>query len=564
MEIFSKVAVKYNDEIDKVPVTLSFYQKQESSSFDVSAMISKRGFDSLDVTVAIMSKNTIYGKMEVVPPPLITKKFYSIKDATVREFAPHMNYGSNSSLVVGRTEEGILHSYLGFPKIDVPMDLEIENAKLVLFSQKQYDAFYSSIYACDDDWYEHTIKWNYKPFKRDFIKDFHINGDRIEIDLTQFAESIRSLESFSIALCHKDEATDSSLYFGSKESSNKPYFEVSYFEKVESAGIANLKATATIAVHDHNELECTVDILSNFVASTMSTTCGFTKKTSHNTMPVTAEIKLSNAKDFDADVIFFAKNGDNAFEVDSFLRAYDESMMDTQITFHQKNESIFFDADLIMRKRESSDLAIQSDFSKKNTFSHMDINLIMKASSEDALETNLDFNIKEKSAIIDTTLTIALRDKNNLPATCLFDKKSKADYLDVIIKLAVRDDRSMITKLDFTKKESFQTFEIDCFMRPYGDSDMITKIDFVRKDASSEFEAQASFRAYGESIIDTDIMYAKKELFNDFEAKLSLAEKRRVVNLKVNTVIAVRWAEELECTFTIKGEGSNKDFAYII
>ncbi|MCY7866137.1 DNRLRE domain-containing protein [Bacillus spizizenii] len=463
--------IRYRAEIDGEFQTIG-----ESTVFKVGQD------DSLDASVYIGANNRFFAKMDVVPPPYITHELEPVKDSLVRRSAPHVNYGNSSSLAIGRTDtkEEEFQTYMGYSLESVPVDEEIDDAKLVLSLLDPVKDLEVFIYETSDDWMEKTIRWENKKELGSLIYQGTVSTDKdkkLEIVLTEYVTDwyLGDREPRSMVIVVQDSEGDP-IYFGSRESYNPPLLKVSYYKIPPNAGVYYLDADAVIAVRDDDTLKAEVDIDSDF-----------------------------KANDMDAEAEFEPKNGDTEIDADVLVSISELSELLSDTEFEAKYLETDMDVDMYLRSFEVRDLDAFADIEQKADVSELIVDMVIAVHDETEMDADFEFENKYVGHHLDTELLLRAYGLSEIRASALFDNKYQGNQINADVEI-----------------------------RSYGDLEM---------DADAQFEAKT-----GDIEIDASAEFFEKEAFD---------------LLRVNLLLAIRWAAELEVEVDVQSNGS-KSYAFIL
>lgn len=240
------------------------YPREDEILSTLQAMSS----EFLDATIEVRPHGMLFGIFDILEPPRINEKLKPSKDSTTRSHADYkyINFGKASTIMVGKTVEEELRSYIGFDLSKYPKSLIAEKAKLRLYysGTLSYDSY--QLWTVDREWDEDSITDANKPLLKELItKEYEINLKEgyIEYDILDIIQSFldRTEEFFGFAL-YSDypNLTDS---FSSKESIKPPYLDFTYFDTTVWS-IAKNELNASLFVYGANKS----DLLSTLTVKT--------------------------------------------------------------------------------------------------------------------------------------------------------------------------------------------------------------------------------------------------------------------------------------------------------
>jgi len=422
--------IRYRVEIDGEFVTVG-----ESKTFVIGSR------SELEATVNLTAGNRFFGTMDIVPPPYITHDLEPLKDSLVRKKAPIVNYGDSSSLTIGQSEaeREEFETYMGFSLESVPVEEEIDDARLVLSLKESYGPLTVKVFEADDDWFERTVRWENRPEIGEQIYQETVTPNKnrqLELDLTSYVTDwyLGGGEQRSFAVVLETE-TDEIVYFSSKESSFPPLLKVSYYKIPPNAGVYYMDADVLVSLRDHSELNAYADIVSQFVVGEL---------------PV--------------DIEFPAKPGDLEMDADVLVSVVDISDLLVDLDFEAKHQVLEMDADIYVRGFSYWDIDAQALMEKKQLDSELDVDLVIKIHDQSELEADLEIEIKWMEDELDVDMLLRAYGFSDIDADVGFENKYNGHQIDADVEI-----------------------------RSYGDSDMLAEVEFVAKTGDIEIPADAEF-----------------------------------------------------------------------
>lgn len=205
---------------------------------DVFTEIQPIGYNNMPTEIEVPPHNKMFAIYEVQQPPIVTDIFNPTQDAFTREQTSYqsINYGTNSSMIVGRSTEDIYRSFVQF-------DLSSINKSYVL-KESHFRLYYKDsaptnlkleILNADRAWQETNITDLNKPNPINLITNaFTINKEHgyIEFDVLNIVKSWVALEKinngFIIRLSNETEFGQTTFF--TKESKFPPELIVKYFD----------------------------------------------------------------------------------------------------------------------------------------------------------------------------------------------------------------------------------------------------------------------------------------------------------------------------------------------
>ncbi|WP_342532374.1 DNRLRE domain-containing protein [Lysinibacillus sp. FSL R5-0849] len=242
---------------------------------DVYTEIQPIGYNFLEAEIEVPPHNRMYAIYEVQQPPIVTDVYYPTQDAFTREETAYqtINYGSNSSMVVGRSKDDIWRSFVQFDLSSIHPSYVLKESYLRLYYKGEApENLKLEILNASSEWYETSLTHLNRPIPIDLIADeFTINRNQgyIEFDVFKIVESWVSLEKnnngFIIRL--SNETASGQTIFYTRETSSPPELIVKYFDsRIFSQGRSQQLTEIFVYKRKHSEwfTEVTVDSIFSF------------------------------------------------------------------------------------------------------------------------------------------------------------------------------------------------------------------------------------------------------------------------------------------------------------
>lgn len=253
------------------------YLEDLPSSFNIAET------SNLPSRLGVTPYTKMSGRYSIEEPPKIVQDLYPVKDAFVRSNVPRLNYGTEQEMLVGRQENELFRSYVGFDINSIPkVNTSVGYAKLKLFfNAYQAGPVKLQIVQPSADWQEKGITWANQPFPNmngytGHIAEFEVDSKRgyLEVDVSQFVidwhEGKSPNTGFAIRLVDE---TGTNVYksFATKESiESRPILEVTYYDtNVYSRDWSYLEGSITVAQNVTKDLKGHINIRSYWSESTL-------------------------------------------------------------------------------------------------------------------------------------------------------------------------------------------------------------------------------------------------------------------------------------------------------
>lgn len=170
--------------------------------------------------------NSMNGYIQVIQPPSFYYHAQCINDTYVRSNLPTMNYGSYSSLYVGRSKNNdIFRSLLNFNISGLPTNIDIKSAKIVLKNVTN-NAINIHLHEATKSWYESNVTYRSNEYMIGNLIDAYSlpsNTVSTEIDVTDYiTDCYRGIKTNNgFIMMSADESIQNLKTFYSKEEPSK-------------------------------------------------------------------------------------------------------------------------------------------------------------------------------------------------------------------------------------------------------------------------------------------------------------------------------------------------------
>lgn len=242
---------------------------------DIYTEIQPIGYNSLETEIEVPPHNRVWAIYEVQQPPIVTDVFNPTQDAFTREeFSfQSINYGRNSSMVVGRSKDDIWRSFVQFDISSINHSYVLKESHLRLYYKGVAPTNLKlEILNADSAWQEDSITNLNKPNPIDLISsDFTIDTKKgyIEFDVLDIVESWVALEKLNNGFIIRlsNEADYGQTTFHTRETAFPPELIVKYFDsRIFSQGRSQHLAEIFAYMRKHSDklTEVTVDSVYRF------------------------------------------------------------------------------------------------------------------------------------------------------------------------------------------------------------------------------------------------------------------------------------------------------------
>lgn len=190
-------------------------------------------------SIGIKPNGKMSGIVDVLEPPKIHHSLEPIKDAFIRESIKTLNYGSEQTMLFGRSNSlnEVYRGFMGFDLSMIPKGQTLNKAVLKIYNTTARQKLRVGIYEAYSDWAEKSVTWiNQPPIVRNIaISEFGDKEGYIEIDVLKAVDSwVNGLSpNNGFIIRSMNEAIDQVLQIYTKEYSNpdfRPKLEIEYYD----------------------------------------------------------------------------------------------------------------------------------------------------------------------------------------------------------------------------------------------------------------------------------------------------------------------------------------------
>lgn len=247
---------------------------------DVFVEIQPIGYNNIPAEIQVPPNNRMRVMFEVQQPPIVTNTSIPTQDSFTREHIDYqtINYGANSTMVVGRSEDDIWRSFVQFDLSSVnPSYVLTESYLRLYYKGARPDYIKLEILNADKRWNEFSITHLNKPNPIKLISnEFTINDNYgyVEFDVLNIVKDWVALKTdnngFVIRVANETEFGQ--ITFNTRESIRPPQLIVKHFDsRIFSQGRSHC-VTEIFAIHRGNSDKLTeVTVTSAFAESVLDT-----------------------------------------------------------------------------------------------------------------------------------------------------------------------------------------------------------------------------------------------------------------------------------------------------
>ncbi|WP_064198961.1 DNRLRE domain-containing protein [Brevibacillus brevis] len=270
---------------------------------DILSSISVKigGNNDLISSITIPPVNRMVGKFDVLERPL--ERFYlnPVKDSTIRENLPTLNYGNDRGMLVGKDEYNgeIFRSLIQFDLSSIPANKVLKKAILRVYNSPFSRDMDLSIFNLLSNWQEKDVTWANQPPQGDKVATKNIGLSQsgfIEIDITNLVAKWyqKAIPNYGLFLCSEDESKLASILFGTRESDNPPELELGFELPVINDGESKLESSITVQVLSEADLLSKIHVISNYREEILRSLIRIEKKAAENLLSAKLNVEVKN------------------------------------------------------------------------------------------------------------------------------------------------------------------------------------------------------------------------------------------------------------------------------
>lgn len=499
-DLNSSLIVKqfHGEELDS---SLIISKKDQQNEFDSNLIVAQRDFSSLSSSVILNPSGRMRGFVDIVQPPKKVKKIYPIKDSVVRQSAPTINYGNSQQMLAGEVAEGKFISYLGFD-LQLPDNIDIESIKLVLY--KQYDTskrFLMGLYETSNDWEEYDITWDFRPLEEIYVTQFSvpIKSEKVEVDLTDFGW-VDGKKSFIIR--PRNYNMSELTAFGTRESLNPPYIEVTYYEIVDNANSYSIDSSISVRRKSDRQISANIDVQSDHTYSDLDGVLEITEK--YDEVSIGGTITVAETRHVALDGVLSIQKKPQEEEIGSFIVVPYRTFLESNIELERKDTKDYLNSSVEIRAFDQQNL--NGALNIENKIRDIDLNssIIVKRINSEDLVSSLVIETKCIDTDIESSVVVGRRVNEYLDSSLSLEKKDKKVDLNSIITIQQNDEISLDSLIEIPRYDNNIDIESNLFILYRSDID--SSIEVPKVDSKNEIDVSIEIPQYvEETSIDSNI-----------------------------------------------------------
>ncbi|MGG1443481.1 DNRLRE domain-containing protein [Brevibacillus laterosporus] len=379
----------------------------------IPASISVPYLNHFPASITITPKNKMTGRFETIERPLEIHELASIKDSTIREGIPTLSYGSDPSMLIGKTNSERFRGLVEFDLAKLPKGKELKRAKLKLYCGYLQSPINLALFEIIDDWREHDVTWSNQPPQGKKITEKYIThaDGYIEIDVFSLVKEWYEgkTPNHGVFLFAEEQNEQSTIQLQTRESSTPPILEVGFYKLISSLALGKLPAFLSIRANGEDTLTASINVNSKYKTKDLIAQLSILRKS------VDTELNCS------MDVVGKRNNSMSAF-----------------ISIEKKLREATIPAELIVRRLEDTPLLSSMAIEKKPRMGQLDASLTVRVAKHQGLFSNLGIKKKERFKQLRANIRVAYA--KNLPSTFSIEKKER--NRDLTCSLTVRQRES--------------------------------------------------------------------------------------------------------------------------
>lgn len=360
--------------------------------------------------------------MKLSKRPLEVHELASIKDSTIREGIPTLSYGSDPSMLIGRTNSERFRGLVGFDLSKLPKGKELKRAKLKLYCGYLESPINLALFEILDDWREHDVTWsNQPPQGRKITEKYITHADGyIEIDVFSLVKEWYEgkTPNHGVFLFAEEQNEQSTIQLQTRESSTPPILEVGFYKLISSLALGKLPATLSIRANGEDTLTASINVNSKY-----------------------------KAKDLAAQVSILRKSVDTELSCSMDVVGKRNNTMSAFMSIVKKSREATIPAELTVRRLEDTSLLSSMAIEKKPRMGHLDASLTVRVAKHKGLFSNLSIEKKERFKQLRANIKVAY--VKNLPSTFSIEKKDRNRDLTSSLTVRQREIINLVARLLF-------------------------------------------------------------------------------------------------------------------
>lgn len=398
---------------------------------DVLVEIQPIGHNNIYTEIDVRPHNRMWALYEVQEPPKITDVFNPIQDAFTREKPEYqtINYGSNSSLVIGRQDNEIFRSFVQFDFSNWNAAFVIIESKLRLHYSGEFpEGSKIELLTVGQRWHEYGITHRNRPSPVALIADDYILNKEERYVEFEFTNTVvnwiqENIDNYGFVIRLGNETASSLINFKARESNRPPELLITYYDaRIYSTGRSQVPTEIFVWQVGESYIDAEIT-----VSSVIGNSGIFTELYVHRyEVPVerTIDIEITVTKPQIDTVIEVAQNDESSIDTEISIRS-DININETDIEITVSKD--FADSELYVKHINDIGTEITA---QRNEDSVLDVVISVT-------RDNIDTEIYVKhSNNIDTEITVERDEESSV----LTEISVTRDFIETEIYVKYRSD----------------------------------------------------------------------------------------------------------------------------
>ncbi|TPG68726.1 DNRLRE domain-containing protein [Brevibacillus laterosporus] len=391
----------------------------------IAASISIPHLNHLSASITINPKNKMTGRFETIERPLELHELPSIKDSTIREGIPTLSYGSDPSMLIGKSNSERFRGLVEFDLSKLPEEKELKRAKLKLYCGYLESPINLSLFEILDDWREHDVTWsNQPPQGRKITEKFitHVDG-YIEIDVSSLVKEWYEgkAPNHGVFLFAEEQNEQSTIQLQTKESSTPPILEVGFYKIISSLAFGKLPATLSVRAKDENILTASIDVNSKYKVEGLPAQLSILRKSVDTELSCSMDVIGKRNSSMSASLTIEKKLRETTLSAQLTVRRLETSSLLSSIVIEKKPRMSQLDASLTVRVARHQELLSRLTIEKKERLKELRANI--KVAYVKSLLSTFSIEKKERNRDLTCSLTVRQRDNEKLSGSIVIPSR---------------------------------------------------------------------------------------------------------------------------------------------
>lgn len=404
-------------------------------SHELPAKLSVGANVHLHAQLSIRPKSRMFGRFDVVERPLDIHELIAVKDSMIRSQIPTLNYGYDTSMLVGNSDDEKYRSLLSFDLTSLPLELEMKRARLRLRNSFIRNSVNVSLFAIEQDWAEKDVTWSNQPRSGIKIGDYSIEPDAEEamLDITSFFPKwlTKEIQNYGFYLIATDENESSIVQFGTRESIAPPVLEIGFYKTIYSAGLDKLSAQLIVRQHDASNLKSRIIVNSRNRIALLPSLLTIHKKKQSDMISASLTVKVLRQSSMLSKLSIETKQDKKALQGKIIVK--EKVYLPSRLIIENKYGVAKLPASLRVRVSKSDDLYFSFTIKNKQRDNDLKASITVQVDDEALLSSTLTVEKKETNEILPAQLQI----KSRKELSSSIEIRKKAAYSNLHASISI-------------------------------------------------------------------------------------------------------------------------------